>query len=144
MRYSCEVTINLPRQRVVELFDNPENLKHWMPGLISFEPVSGTPGQPGAISRLEFQMGKRNMVMTETVTVRNLPYEFSGTYNVQNVYNEVKNHFEEIGPQHTRYSTDNYFKFSGVMKLFAFFMQSTFKKTSQDYLNRFKAFAESQ
>lgn len=144
MRYSCEVTINLPRQRVVELFDNPENLKHWMPGLISFEPVSGTPGQPGAISRLEFQMGKRKMVMTETVTVRNLPDEFSGTYNVQNVYNEVKNYFEEIGLQQTRYSTDNYFKFSGVMKLFAFFMQSTFKKTSQDYLNRFKAFAESQ
>jgi hypothetical protein len=63
---------------------------------------------------------------------------------VQNVYNEVKNYFEEVGPQQTRYSTDNYFRFSGVMKLFAFFMQSAFKKTSQDYLNRFKAFAESQ
>lgn len=144
MRYSCEVTINLPRQRVIELFDNPENLKHWMPGLISFEPVSGTPGQPGAISRLEFQMGKRKMVMTETITVRNLPHEFSGTYDVQNVYNEVKNYFEEVGPDKTRYSTNNYFKFTGVMKLFAFFMQGTFKKTSQDYLNRFKAFAESQ
>jgi uncharacterized protein YndB with AHSA1/START domain len=69
MRYSCEVIINLPRQRVIELFDNPENLKHWMPGLISFEPVSGVPGQPGAISRLEFQMGKRKMVMTETSLV---------------------------------------------------------------------------
>jgi hypothetical protein len=144
MRYSCEVIINLPRQRVIELFDNPENLKHWMPGLISFEPVSGVPGQPGAISRLEFQMGKRKMVMTETITVRNLPSEFSGTYDVQNVYNEVKNYFEEVGPQQTRYSTDNYFRFSGVMKLFAFFMQSAFKKTSQDYLNRFKAFAESK
>lgn len=144
MKYTCETTIRLPRQRVIELFDNPENLKYWMPGLEKFEHINGEPGKPGAQSRLEFKMGKRKMVMIETITVRNLPHEFSGTYEVNNVYNEVKNFFEELPDGTTKYSTENHFRFSGVMKIFAFFMGSAFRKTSQDYLERFKAFAEKQ
>ena len=52
MKYQNEIEIDLPVNKVVELFDNPENLKRWMPGLQSFEHISGTPGQPGAKSRL--------------------------------------------------------------------------------------------
>lgn len=142
MKYTCETLINLPRTRVVELFDNPDNLKEWMPGLVKFEGVSGTPGQPGAVSRLEFQLGKRRMIMTETVKVRNLPNEFTGSYVMNNVYNEVQNLFEETADGKTKLMTVNYFRFSGVMKLIAWMMGSAFKKTSQDYLDRFKAFAE--
>jgi len=144
MKYTCETIIQLPRQRVIELFDNPENLKFWMPGLEKFEHIRGEPGKPGSQSRLEFKMGKRKMVMIETITVRNLPTEFSGTYEVNNVSNEVRNFFEELPDGTTKYSTENYFRFSGVMKLFAFIMGGAFKKTSQNYLERFKAFAEKQ
>ncbi len=144
MKYTCQTTIHLPRQRVIELFDNPDHLKEWMPGLVSFSAVSGVPGQPGAVSRLEFQLGKRKMVMTETITIRNLPFEFSGTYEMNNVYNEVRNYFEETPQGQTIHRTENYFRFSGVMKIFAWMMGGTFRKTSQDYLERFKAFAESK
>jgi uncharacterized protein YndB with AHSA1/START domain len=40
MKYTCEITIDRPRARVIELFDNPENLKQWQPELVSFEHVS--------------------------------------------------------------------------------------------------------
>ena len=80
MKYTVETEINLPIARVVELFDDPENLKHWQPGLLSFEPISGTPGQPGAKSKLKYKMGKRDIEMVETISVRNFPDEFSGTY----------------------------------------------------------------
>ena len=144
MNYTCETIIRLPRQRVIELFDNPDNLKEWMPGLVSFEHISGNPGQPGAVSRLVFQLGKRKMVMTETVKVRRLPDEFTGTYDMNGVYNEVKNFFAETQEGFTHYKTENYFRFTGIMKIFAWMMGSTFRKTSQDYLDRFKAFAEKQ
>ncbi|MFN8155287.1 MAG: SRPBCC family protein [Bacteroidia bacterium] len=144
MKYTCETIIRLPRKRVIELFDNPDNLKEWMPGLVKFEHVSGVAGQPGAVSRLEFQLGKRKMIMTETVTVRNLPDEFSGTYIVNGAFNEVRNFFEETVEGYTRHRTENYFRFSGIMKIFAWMMAGTFRKTSQDYLERFKAFAEQQ
>ena len=55
MKYTCQIVIDLPRRRVVELFDDPANLPKWMTGLQSFEHVSGEPGRPGAKSRLLFE-----------------------------------------------------------------------------------------
>lgn len=143
MKYTCEVTINLPRQRVTALFDDPDNLKKWQPGLQTFEPVSGEPGQPGAKSRLVYHQGGRTIEMIETVTARNLPDEFSGAYEAKGVFNRITNRFYEDGPDKTRWVAQNEFDFSGVMRLFAFFMRGAFPKQTQKDMNRFKAFAES-
>jgi len=142
MKYTNEIIINLPISRVIELFDNPDNLKHWMPGLISFEHLSGTPGQPGAKSKVKFKMGKREMEMAETIVVRDLPHEFSGTYEHQGVYNYVKNLFTDVGNGTTKYVTENEFKMSGIMKVVGWLMPGAFKKQSQKYLELFKQFAE--
>ena len=32
MKYTTEIEINKPVKKVVELFDNPANLKEWMEG----------------------------------------------------------------------------------------------------------------
>jgi len=29
MKYECELIIDLPRDRVIEMFDNPDNLSKW-------------------------------------------------------------------------------------------------------------------
>ncbi|MGX7667406.1 SRPBCC family protein [Flavobacterium pedocola] len=146
MKYNCEVEINQPVNRVIELFDNADNLTKWMEGLESFEPLSGTPGQPGAKSLLKFKMGKRRMEMTETVTVRNLPEEFSGTYEMDGVTNNIKNSFIAVSDTKTLYRTENEFiiKNNFVMKMFALLMPGLFKKQSMKYLESFKKFAESQ
>lgn len=101
MKFTNEITIDLPRARVIELFDNPDNMKHWQPGLVSFEHVSGTPGQPGATSRLKYAQGRREGEMIETITVRNLPDEFSGTYDSKGIRNIVKNYFRAPTPTTT-------------------------------------------
>ena len=142
MKYQNEIEIDLPVNKVVELFDNPENLKHWMPGLQSFEHISGTPGQPGAKSRLFYKMGKREIEMIETITNRNLPDEFAGTYEAKGVYNVVSNKFIPVATNKTKWVTDNEFRFSGFMKLMGWFMPGAFKKQSQQYLELFKTFAE--
>ena len=142
MKYQNEIEIELPVNKVVELFDNPENLKHWMPGLQSFEHISGTPGQPGAKSRLFYKMGKREIEMIETITNRNLPDEFAGTYEAKGVYNVVSNKFIPVAANKTKWVTDNEFRFSGFMKLMGWFMPGAFKKQSQQYLELFKTFAE--
>jgi len=142
MKYSSEIEINLPVKKVVELFDNPDNLKHWQPGLQSFQHLSGTPGEPGAKSKLHFKMGKRDIEMIETITVRNLPEEFSGTYEAKGVWNEVKNHFISLDENRTLYRCENEFQFSGFMKIIGFLMPGAFKKESMKYLVQFKEFAE--
>lgn len=145
MKYKTEIEINLPVKKVIQLFDNPDNLKHWMAGLQSFEHLSGTPGQPGAKSRLRFKMGNRDMELIETVTKRNLPEEFTGTYETNGVFNIVKNTFEELPGGKTRYVTENEFQFQSLpMKIMGWLMPGAFKKQSFKYLQDFKAFAESQ
>ncbi|MFN0276860.1 MAG: SRPBCC family protein [Chitinophagales bacterium] len=143
MKYTSEIEINKPRETVVALFDNPDNMKEWMPGLISFEALSGTPGQKGAKSKLKFDMNGRKIEMIETITVRNLPDEFSGTYEAKGVWNSVSNRFIALSADKTKWVIENEFKFSGfMMKLIGFLMPGAFKKTSMKYLELFKAFAE--
>lgn len=143
MKYSHEIVIDLPRERVIELFDNPDNMAKWQEGFVSFEHVSGNPGHPRAKSRLLYKMGKREVEMIETITVRKLPQEFSGTYEAKGVWNEVQNFFHEEGIGKTRWVTENEFQFKGFMKIIAFFMPGAFKKQSYKYMEDFKKFAES-
>lgn len=142
MKYSVDIEINKPIDKVTELFDNPENMKKWMEGLISFEHISGTPGKVGAKSRLKFKTGKREMEMIETVTVRNLPHEFSGTYEAKGVYNIVSNRFVSLSNNKTMLTNEQEFQFKGFMKIVAFIMQGAFKKQSLKYMTAFKTFAE--
>ena len=110
--------------------------------MISFETISGTPGQPGAKSRLQYKMGKRDIEMIETVVVRNLPEEFSGTYETKGVYNKVNNKFVALDKTTTHWITDQEFQFTGMMKVMAWIMPGAFKKQSMKYLVYFKEFAE--
>ncbi len=142
MKYQCEVTIDLPRERVIDLFDSTDNLMEWMPGLKSFEHLSGEPGQVGAKSRLLFDENGRKMEMIETITSRNLPDEFSSTYEAKGVKNWANNFFYEEGPNQTRWVADHIFEFSGFMRIIAFFMRGAFPKQTMATMKLFKSFAE--
>ena len=144
MKYTLEILIDQPRDKVIELFDNPDNMKHWQQGFVSMTHMSGTPGEPGAKSKLKYKMGKREVEMVETITRRDLPREFTGTYETPTVWNEVSNHFEKVGMKQTKWISHVDFKFRGFMKLMAFFMPGAFKKQSFKFMQDFKAFAESQ
>jgi uncharacterized membrane protein len=144
MKYSVDIEISKPVEKVVELFDNPGNMKKWMEGLQSFEPLSGIPGQPGAKSRLKFKMGKREIEMVETITKRNLPDEFTGTYEAKGVFNIVNNRFIKLPDNTTRYVTEQEFQFRGAMKLIATLMPGVFKRQSIKYLIDFKKFVENE
>lgn len=144
MKYTNETIIKKPIDKVVELFDDPDNLVEWQPGFISMEHIEGIQGQPGAKYKLHYKMGKRDIEMIETILVRDLPKEFTGTYEAKNVWNKVSNHFEAIDEHTTKYTSENEFKFKGFMKIFGILMPGAFKKQSQKYLDLFKEYAESK
>ena len=115
MKYHLEIEINQPRERVAELFGNPENLAFWQPGFVSLEHLSGEEGEAGSKSRLLYKNRGRDVEMIETVTVDNLPDEFSATYEAKGMLIAVNNRFEEAGPGRTRWSSDNEGQVSGIM-----------------------------
>ncbi len=142
MRYKTEVLINLPRARVIELFDSFENLKKWQEGLVSFEHISGDPGQPGAKTRLLYDMGRRRMEMIETIIKRDLPDEFSGTYDASGVHNIVRNYFYDEG-ERTRWVLDSEFQFRSFMRIMRLFIPgSKFREQTRSSMEAFKNFAE--
>ena len=143
MKYSVDVTIDLPRDRVVELMDDFENFPHWQEGFLGYEHQSGTMGEVGAKTLLKYKMGKREMDMIETIISRNFPDEFSATYEAKGVWNLNKNYFKEAGPNKTKWTMDTEFKFSGFMKLIGKFMKGSFPKETLKQMNSFKKFAES-
>ncbi|MCR9173512.1 MAG: SRPBCC family protein [bacterium] len=142
MKYKNEVIIKAPREKVVELFDNPENMKEWQPGFVSMELIEGELGKVGSKHKLHYKMGKREIDMIETITKRDLPNSFSATYEAKKVFNNIDNHFEDLGDGTTKYWTENEFRLSGSMKLFGWIMPGAFKKQSQKYMNDFRDFVE--
>lgn len=142
MKYTTEITIDLPRDEFIKKLDNPENMKHWQRGLVDYEHLSENPVVEGAQMTLKYKMGKREFEMVETIIKRNLPEEFHTTYDTKGVHNIQKNYFKEEDGK-TRWISESEFQFSGFgMKVMAFLMPGAFKKQSMKYLQDFKAFAE--
>lgn len=146
MKYQCEVIINAPRDRVVELFDNPDHLHEWQDGFQSFEHLSGDKGKPGAKSRMTYVNNNKEMIITETISVNALPDEFSGIYEFEQGANTMSNNFYAVDAGTTRYvSITEYYEINSMMmRIMIKLFPSMFKKQTQKWMNQFKEFVESK
>ena len=142
MKYTTEVIINLPRTRVIELFDSTENMYKWQKGLKIFKIISGEPGEEGCRSEMVYEGRKGDLEMIETITKRNLPDEFHGIYEARGVYNEMYNYFSETDSGNTVWQTVSVFRFRGLMTLMSPFMKAAFTNNTLLNMERFKSFAE--
>lgn len=143
MKYTIEIIINEPREKVIEKLDNAENLKHWQEGLVDYEQISGNPGAEGSKMKLIYKMGKRDMVLTETILQNKLPEKLLATYETKGVYNIQESYFKEIDDKTTKWISKNEFQFSSFgMKLMGWIMPGAFKKQTKKYLTHFKNFVE--
>ena len=96
MKYTSTVEIDLPRARVIALFDDQDNYPSWQESLVSMKRVEGETGQVGTKTNLLHEMGRRKITMVETVTERALPDRFVATYEAKGVWNEAVNRFTEL------------------------------------------------
>ncbi|MCT8340956.1 SRPBCC family protein [Flavobacteriaceae bacterium TK19130] len=144
MKYTVEITINAPREEVIKKLNKAENLKHWQRGLINFEPLNNKDmGSEGAKMELHYKMGKREMVLTETILSNNLPSELHATYDTKGVHNIQKNYFKQMGESTTKWVSESEFQFRSFgMKMMGFLLPGAFKKQSRQYMQDFKAFVE--
>lgn len=128
MKYTEEIEIEVPIEKVEALFLDPDNYQKWMDGLESFELLIGEKGQVGAKTKFYFKMGKREITMMEMVLENNLPQNYLVSYQAKGVYNEVNTRLEKISEKKTRFATDQEFRFKGFMKLMGWLMPGAFKK----------------
>jgi hypothetical protein len=96
-----------PRERVVELFLDRDNLQKWQPDLISLEQIgSGDPRAVGAKSTQIHRMGKREIEIIETITIYSPPEVFAAIYEAQGVWNLISNRFMQTAEGTSRWVLD--------------------------------------
>lgn len=142
MKFTCHTDIKAPLQTVIELFENPSNLKKWQDGFISITPISGKPGEVGSKSKLIYE----KLELIETILRNELPEEFKANYEHKHMVNTMSCKFKKLDSNTTRFEQEIYYtKFNGfAIKLMAKLFPGMFKKQVQKWLNQFKAFVEEQ
>jgi hypothetical protein len=153
MKYTVSIEIALPRERVAQLLADPVQLPMWLRGLVSHEPLSGTHGQVGTVSRVVMQMGKQKFEGIETITHREpvdlheLPsdsvVQFDREIAGEGMRSVVSDRLTEAGPDTTLWQSESEYRFSGLlMRLVGLVMPGAFRKQSLQHMQDFKAFAE--
>lgn len=141
--YTIHIDISRPRDRVVELFENPENLFDWQTGLVDIQQIDGVPGTEGAKSLLIFKNGNQNIELTETITCVELPRRIAGLYQWSGGRNTLVSEFVELSQSTTRYQARCHYQFSSFgMKLMGLVMPGVFRRQHMDFLRNFKSFCE--
>ena len=144
MKYTLEITLEKSRTDVWQAFDSTENLKKWQPSLKKFENVSGTPGQPGAVSNLTYEENEREFTLTEKIIFRDEPKQFDGVYENEFSDSFVKNTFTEKGENETLWVVETKFKFKTLpMKIMGPLMKRNFVRRTYRDMERFQEFVES-
>ena len=144
MKFTCSVTINDSKEKVVAYFENPTYLKEYQDGFLRKKLISGEQGQVNSISKMYYKQGKGEMELTETIQVNNLPDAFMAQYHHKFTDNTMKSTFTTLNENKTRYDAEiHYTAFRGFMvKIMVFIAPSFFKKQIQKWLQNFKIFVE--
>ena len=145
MKFTLQLPIHQSRAEVWKAFDNPENMRNWQPSLISFETISGTQGQPGAVSKLTYKEKEREFSLMERVTHREELHRLDGVYENDFAENTVRNTFIEQGPDQTLWVVETEFKFKTLfMRILGPILKKNFVLRTQRQMERFKEWVENQ
>ena len=149
IKYSEEIVINSNIEKVIDLFDNPYNMKQYMYGFESYTIIKGNINEIGTISEININFndnGKKEskIIMIEEILSNNLPIEKKLKYTSNGILNIVTNKFEKISDNQTKFINEQEFVFNTYMKLLFYFSKSSLKFQTRLYLNNFKDFVENQ
>lgn len=143
MKFTLELPVRKSRAEVWKAFDSTENLKKWQPTLKKFEHISGTPGQPGAVSKLTYEENGREFTLTEKITRREEPSRFDGSYINEFADNEIRNTFVEKGADETLWTLETEFRFKTLlMRILGPLMKRSFVTRTERDMQRFRELAE--
>jgi hypothetical protein len=139
--------INLPIEKVMDIFKNQHYFKDWQKNLVSFENTSKTIGNVGSTRSMVLKIAGTRITMDENITVVNLPHVWEAVYRTTGVVNRQTNMFSEImtedGTKTTQWEAKSTYKFTGMMRLVSSAKPDLFSGQTKELMHDFKIFAES-
>jgi len=146
MKFEGYIDIEQSVEIVTSLFMDPEKIGEYQEGFVKKVLEQGKAGQAGAISKMYYNYGKREMVLTETIITNNLPHSFEAFYHHKHMDNTMHCAFMPLKNGKTRYSVKvHYTRINWVMpKLMAILFPSMYRKPAKKWMENFKHLAETK
>ena len=146
MKYIGSLEINKPIELVTKIFADPKHLKEYQDGFVRKELQSGQEGENGAVSKMVYKYGKRDMILIETIVSNQLPNTFEAFYHHKHMDNTMICKFTSLEVNKTRYDYEyEYTRMSWIMpKLIAILFPSVYRKQGENWMQQFKKFVEKQ
>jgi uncharacterized protein YndB with AHSA1/START domain len=138
MRFVRSIDLNRSPAEVWAALIDPSFLPRWHPTLRKLEPVSGAPGQLGAMARLHYREGSRDVVLTETVTASRPPREFATAYRSSTVDSTLRNVLIPLPDGGTRWEITAEFHFHGLLKFLGPALRIATEQRTEADMARFK------
>jgi hypothetical protein len=144
MKFTCSTEINLPLDKVIELYQKQDDLKLWHIGFVSKEVLAGLPNQTGTKSKIIYHNNNNVIELIETILPSKSKNEIIALYEHKHMINTMTSSFSAMTNNKTRLDLQiHYSKFIGFMpRLMAFLMPGVFKKQTQKMVDNFKIYAE--
>ena len=146
MKFKGFVDIDKPRDEVARYFADPAYLGEYQDGFVSKELQQGEEGQEGAVSRMLYKYGKRELELIETIKSNNLPESFEAFYHHKHMDNYMRCKFVPISDFTTRYEYEfEYTRINWLMpKLMAILFPGMYRRQGERWMRQFKFFVERQ
>lgn len=145
MKYNVELIINKPRREVWRAFLDPDKMRAWQTSLTTIELLNGTPGQPGAESKLMFEENGREFSLIERIISCQAPDSILQSYENQFSINTIHNLFLEQGQNQTLWITETDYKFKTLlMKIMGPVYKKNLVARTQRDMQRFKEMVEGE
>ncbi|MGW6930623.1 SRPBCC family protein [Lentzea sp. NPDC054927] len=137
MRFTKEIVLDQPIERVRVLTSDPAHLHEWQPDLVGITQHSETPGAAGATATLTYRKFKlEETVLSATADERVSRYETTGMVHT------ITNRYSAIDDQHTLLVCDNEFQLSGLLKLGRRVLEKSLREQVERNVENFKAFID--
>ncbi|ARN76551.1 hypothetical protein BST97_00210 [Nonlabens spongiae] len=144
-----EIIVELPIDKVMELFQKQEYFKEWQKGLVSFKNITPLIGQVGSKREMKIKLAGTSITMEEEILKTDLPHAWEAVYRSKGVRNFQYNRFRESEittststKKVTIWNSRSIFKFTGFMRLIARSKPDLFQKQTISFMKDFKTFAE--
>lgn len=137
MRFTKEVVLEQPIERVRVLTSDPAHLHHWQPDLVSITQHGEMPGAAGSTATLTY----RGFTLEETVLSANASERVS-RYETRGMVHTIANRYTALDDRRTLLVCDNEFQLSGLLRLGRRVLEKSLREQVDRNVENFKKFID--
>lgn len=93
--YEASTEVNKPIEEAWAVLSDSSRVDEWLQDIKRMEPVSGTPGEKGAVTHIYIDQNGEEMMMTETITASNPPRYVAMTFGMDFMNMDYEMHLKE-------------------------------------------------